>query len=462
MNIQEAGQALRLRKISCAELLADCLATIERLNPDLNAFVTVTEAAARSRAAQLDEELANGIYRGPLHGIPIAHKDLICTKGQRCTSGSLLFENYLPDYDATVAVRLEEAGAVCVGKTGLHEIAYGITSANPHFGVIRNPHDRERIPGGSSGGSGVAVATGMALMATGTDTGGSIRIPASFCGVVGLKPTYGRVSRYGVRPLGLSLDHIGPLAQSVRDAAVSLHAMSGYDDRDPSSSRMHVLDYVPPSPCSISGLTIGIPQNHFGNGLDPAVRAAVEQMGRLTESLGARVVPVVVPDLEALNVVARIILLAEASAVYEPYLQKRESFGDDVLSLLDQGRLIPAIDYVNAQRLRRYLQQEWRLIFSAVDCLLTPTTPISAPLIGQREVELDGARQDARLATTRFMRGVNVLGLPALSLPCGRTPAGLPIGLQIIGRAFEEHVVLRLAAALEDEIGYSVLVAAGS
>ena len=452
MTIVEAGAALRRRETSCVELLDGCLAKIEEKNPDLNAFITVMADSARARAAELDRELANGVDRGPLHGIPIAHKDLICVRGHRCTSGSKLFENFVPDYDATVAIRLHQAGAVTLGKTGLHELAYGITSANPHFGTIRNPHDRERIPGGSSGGSGVAVATGMALMATGTDTGGSIRIPASFCGVVGLKPTYGRVSRYGVRPLGMSLDHIGPLTQTVRDAAIALHAMAGYDDRDPSSSRRPAFEYVPPSPCSIDGLRIGLPQNYFFEAVAPEVRASVEHMARLSESLGARVVPVKVPDVEALNVVARTILLVEASAVYEPHLASREKFGDDVLALLDQGRLVPATDYVNAQRLRRLFVQEWRLVFSAVDCLLTPATPTAAPLIGQRQMELDGRMHDVRLATTRFMRGINALGVPALSIPCGKTVEGLPIGLQIIGGAFDEHAVLRIGAALEDAI----------
>jgi aspartyl-tRNA(Asn)/glutamyl-tRNA(Gln) amidotransferase subunit A len=452
VNIAEAGKAIRRGNMSCVELVDECLARVEKLNGDLNAFVTVTADAARARAKDLDRELSDGIDRGPLHGIPIAHKDLICTRGQRCTSGSKLFEEYQPDYDATVVVRLDAAGAVCIGKTGLHELAYGITSNNPHFGAIRNPHDRERIPGGSSGGSGVAVATGMVLMATGTDTGGSIRIPASFCGVVGLKPTYGRVSRYGVKPLGLSLDHVGPLTGCVRDAAVAFHAMAGYDDRDPSSSREPNLEYVPPKPCSIAGLRIGIPQNHFLEAVAGDVRTAVEHAAHVSETLGARVVPVKVPDVDALNVVARTILLAEASAVFEPYLSQRDKFGQDVLALLDQGRMIPATDYVNAQRLRRFFLREWRLVFSGVDCLFTPTTPIAAPLIGQKEVQLDGQTHDVRLATTRFMRGINALGLPALSIPCGSTGEGLPIGLQIIGRAFEEDLVLRVGAALEDAL----------
>ena len=457
MTITEAGTALRRRTTSCIQLVEDCLAKIEDMNPDLNAFITVMADSARSRAAELDKELANGVDRGPLHGIPIAHKDLICVKGQRCTSGSKVFEEYVPDFDATVAVRLHDAGAVTLGKTGLHEIAYGITSANPHFGVIRNSHDRERIPGGSSGGSGVAVATGMALMATGTDTGGSIRIPASFCGVVGLKPTYGRVSRHEVKPLGMSLDHIGPLTQTVRDAAIAYNAMAGYDDRDPSSNRRPTAKYVPPAPCSIAGLRIGIPRNYYLDAVAPEVRAAFDRMAKLSESLGAELVPVQVPDVDALNVVARTLLLVEASAVFEPYLASREKFGDDVLALLDQGRLVPATDYFNAQRLRRHFIQEWGLIFDTVDCLLTPTTPTAAPLIGQKQMELDGQMHDVRLATTRFMRAINVLGLPALSIPCGKTTGGLPIGLQIVGRAFEEDMALRLGAALEDEIRDSTL-----
>src|SRR5579872_4078625 len=450
MTIVEAGDALRRGKTTCIELTEQCLARIEERNGDLNAFITVMADSARVRAVALDKELRSGIDRGPLHGIPIAHKDLICVKGERCTAGSKVFEDYVPDYDATVAARFEDAGAITVGKTGLHELAYGITSANPHFGVIRNSHDRERIPGGSSGGSGVAVASGMALMATGTDTGGSIRIPASFCGVVGLKPTYGRVSRYGVKPLGPSLDHVGPLAQTVRDAAIALHAMAGFDDRDSSCSREPVLEYVPPSPCSLGGVRIGVPQNYYFEGVAGEVRDAVQTVVRNTESLGARVVSVRVPDVEELNLVARTILLAEASALYEPYMDQRASFGDDVLALLDQGRLVPATVYVNAQRMRRLLLQEWQTICSTVDCLITPTTPTAAPLIGQREMEMDGRKIDVRLATTRFMRGVNALGFPALSIPCGKTAENLPMGLQVIGRPFEEDLVLRVGAAIED------------
>jgi aspartyl-tRNA(Asn)/glutamyl-tRNA(Gln) amidotransferase subunit A len=420
--------------MSCVELTNQCQDQIAKLNPRLNAFLTVTEESARARARELDRELAGGTDRGPLHGIPIAHKDLIWTKGVRTTSGSKLFAGFVPDSDAAVVRKLDSAGAVMLGKTGLHEIAYGVTSDNPHFGTIRNPCDPERSPGGSSGGSGVAVATGMAYMATGTDTGGSIRIPASFCGVVGLKPTYGAVDRSGIQPLGLSLDHVGPLARSVADARVTFDVMAG-GSRSASAARP-------------GDLRIGLPENFYFARAAGEVKDAVHRAARIAEQLGARVIQVRVPDVEALNTAGRVILLAEASALYEPYLARREDFGADVLALLDQGRMVPATDYVNAQRLRKVLLNEFRALFRSIDCLFVPTTPITAPRIGEKEVDLDGQREDTRIATTRLVRGMNVLGFPALSIPCGKS-AGLPIGLQMIGRPFEENLLLSLGETLE-------------
>lgn len=437
MTISEAGQALRARRISSVELTDRCLDNIAKLNPRLNAFITVTEESARARAQALDRELANGVDRGPLHGIPIAHKDLIYTKGVRTTSGSKIFRDLVPDADAPIVERLEGAGAVMVGKTGLHELAYGITSDNPHFGTIRNPRDPARTPGGSSGGSGAAVASEMAFMATGTDTGGSIRIPASFCGVVGLKPTYGLVDRSGIQPLGLSLDHAGPLTRTIADAGRALEAM------------LEGEAHLRPAPASYKYIRIGLPENFYFTQVSSEVRDAVQKTAQTAERLGARVIPVKVPDIDALNDVGRIILLAEASAIHERFLSRREDFGADVLALLDQGRLVPATDYVNAQRIRKMLVEEFHALFSGIDCLFTPTTPTTAPLIGQQQVELDGQMMDTRLATTRPVRGINVLGFPALSMPCGNSAEGLPIGLQIIGRPFEEHWLLALGEELE-------------
>jgi len=445
MTILEAARALRARKVSSVELTSASLAR----TGSLNAFITVMEESARARARQADEELARGLDRGPLHGIPVAVKDVFCTQGVRTTCGSKVFADHVPDHDAAVVEKLDAAGAVLIGKTNMHELAYGISSSNPHFGVVRNPRDVERIPGSSSGGSGAAVASEMVFMAMGSDTGGSIRIPASFCGTVGLKPTFGRVSRYGVMPLDFSLDHMGPLTRSVRDAAVTLEALAGFDPRDETSSREPVPGYLPPEDPRLGGLRIGLPENFYFDRLDPAVAAAVRRMAQTAESLGARVAGVRVPDIAALNTISRIILYAEASALMEPYLGRREQFGADVLSLLDQGRLLPATDYVNAQRLRRIKQQEFRAVFKQVDCLLTPTTPTAAPRIGQTTLEIDGREEDVRLASTRLVRGINALGLPALSMPCGLDRQGLPLGMQIIGRPFEEALILRIAAALE-------------
>ena len=450
MTILEAAAALRARKISSMELTQLSLQRMARLEPQLNAFITPTEDLAVERALRADDELARGIDLGPLHGIPIAFKDVFSTKGVRTTCGSKLFTDYVPGRDAAVVEALLGGGAVMMGKLNMHELAYGITSNNPHFGAVRNPWDTGCIPGGSSGGAGAAVAAERVFMAMGSDTGGSIRIPASFCGVVGLKPTSGRVSRRGVMPLDFSLDHMGPLARSVRDAAVTLNLIAGHDPRDDSSSRQPVRDYLPPPEVDLSGVRIGLPENFFFERLDPAVDAAVRAKARLAESLGARVETIRVPGIAALNAVGRVILLSEASALMERHLARREDFGADVLALLDQGRLIPATDYINAQRLRRVLIDEFRGVWKKVDCLFTPATPAAAPRIGQTSIEFDGVGEDVRLASTRLVRGINVLGAPALAMPCGFDAAGLPLGLQIVGRPFEEHLILRIGAALED------------
>jgi aspartyl-tRNA(Asn)/glutamyl-tRNA(Gln) amidotransferase subunit A len=454
VSIQQKAEDLRARRVSAVELAKDSLARIRKLNPGLNAFLLVTEDVALAQAARADSELAADRDRGPLHGIPVAYKDLFFTRGIRTTAGSKLYENFVPEMDAAVVERMgwgpSGQGAVMMGKLNLHELAYGITSANPHFGPVHNPWNRSHIPGGSSGGSGAAIAAGMVFAAMGSDTGGSIRIPASFCGTVGLKPTYGRVSRYGSFPLGYSLDHMGPLTATVRDAAIVLNAIAGYDRRDPACARRETPDFVPPEGCSIRGLRVGIPENFYFEGLDAdvewAVRAAIER----ARALGAELRPVRIPDMAALNTVARVILLAEASAVMGPFLDDRTRFGADVLALFDQGRLVPATDYVNAQRLRRRMRGQFARLWRDLDCLITPTTPNTAPRIGQTTVELGGVEEDVRLATTRFMRGINALGLPALSLPCGVSGAGLPIGLQIVGPPFQEQEILRAGAALED------------
>jgi aspartyl-tRNA(Asn)/glutamyl-tRNA(Gln) amidotransferase subunit A len=450
VTLREAAHALRTRRISAVELTSACLSRIERLNPELCAFIGVSAPRAMDRARAADAELAAKRDRGLLHGIPLALKDLIHMRGVPTTGGSKLNAGLVPDADATAVERLEAAGAIILGKTNLHEMAYGITSANPHYGVVRNPWDRGRSPGGSSGGSAVAVAAHMVYAALGTDTGGSIRIPSAFCGVVGLKPTYGRVSRHGVLPLSWSLDHVGPMARSVRDAALLLNVIAGYDPHDDGSSRHPVVDFVPEDDCAIRGVRIGFPENFYFERLDPDVESAVRSAIARTESLGAEIKPVRVPDMEALNTIGRMVQISEASAALEHHLEHREGIGDDVRALLDQGRLVAATDYIQAQRLRRRFQREFEKVWTEVDCLIAPATPNVAPRIGATTIQLGGREEDVRLATTRLVRGINVLGIPALAMPCGLSSEGLPAGIQIIGRAMDEALILRVGAAMED------------
>src|SRR5437867_789531 len=307
MTIIEAAAALRARTISATELTSMALDRITRLDPKLNAFITVLEESARAQARQADEELAHGLDRSPLQGIPVAVKDVFSTQGVRTTCGSKVFADHVPKRDAAVVEKLRAVGAVLIGKTNMHELAYGITSTNPHFGAVRNPWDLERIPGGSSGGSGSAVAADLVFMAMGSDTGGSIRIPASFCGTVGLKPTFGRVSRFGVLPLDFSLDHMGPLTRTVRDAALTLNALAGFDPRDETCSRQAVEDYLPAQTISMRDVRIGVPENFYFRRVDPATAQAVRQTAQTAEALGGQIIPVRVPDIPAINTIGRII-----------------------------------------------------------------------------------------------------------------------------------------------------------
>lgn len=450
MTLLEAAAQLRTRKVSSHELVTESLARIKELNPQLNAFLAVTADTAIHAAKRCDEELAAGRDRGSLHGIPVALKDNFYTKGVLTTDGSKLFSDYVPDYDSAVTEKLQNAGAVIVGKTGMHELAYGISSNNIHFGTIRNPHNHDRIPGGSSGGSGVAVQTGMVFMAMGSDTGGSIRIPAAYCGTVGLKPTFGRVSRYGMFPLGYSLDHAGPLTRTCHDAVETLNAISGYDPRDPSVSTRPSENIRLEDPLYVKDLRIGVPENFFFDRTEPGVEKAVRQALAKIEKLGATIVPVKLPDIAAINTAGRIILLAEASAWLEPYhLSRRGDISPEVLALLDQGRMVSGTQYVNAQRARRVLTREFARVWKKVGLIFTPTIPMGAPKIGPSTVTLGGVEEDTRMATTRFVRAFNVLGVPTLSVPCGMTDENLPVGVQIIGPPFGERKVLTAGAALE-------------
>jgi aspartyl-tRNA(Asn)/glutamyl-tRNA(Gln) amidotransferase subunit A len=440
MTITEAARKLRAREVSSVELARESLRKIHAEQPRLNAFITITDEVALEQAKRADDDFARGIDRGPLQGVPYALKDLFKTAGIRTTGGTKIFD-HIPNYDCAVYEKLRAAGAVLTGKTGLHELAYGITNNNPHFGAVRNPHDPARIPGGSSGGSGAAVAAGMVFFAMGSDTGGSIRIPAAYCGCAGFKPTFGRVSRFGSMPLGGSLDHMGPLTQNARDAGFVMDAIANEPNNGFSSDRFSAPGF------SLEGIRVGVPQNFFNERIAPEVAAAFAEALKRAEAAGARLVPLSVPDPVAINVVARIILLSEVSALMEKYSKRREDFGADVIALIDQGRTIAATDYVNAQRYRRIASRQWAQLWKNADVIFTPTAPILAPLIGQTEVKWNTESEDVRLSTTRLVRFVNVLGYPALSVPLPSDT--LPIGLQIIGPAFHDHVVLAVGSFYE-------------
>ena len=460
MSLADTGALIRCKQISPTELVAAALRRINDLNPKLNAFLTITGELAEQQARVAEEEIQKSNYRGPLHGVPVSLKDLIYTQGIRTTAGSKILADFVPDADATVVDKLREAGAVLVGKNTMHEFAYGITNDNPHYGPVRNAWNADRSSGGSSGGSGVAVAAGMVFAAVGTDTGGSIRIPASFNGIVGLKPTYGRVSRHNVYPLGLTLDHVGPLARTVADVGIVYQTIAGYDVKDPysmdpslgslgslgSNNKLGSIGLRG----SLGSMKVGVPGNYFFDDLQPDVERAVRRAISVLQELEAVIVPIKMPGMEALTAASRDTLLAEAYVVHKEHLKNRANdLGQDVRDLLERGRDIRAADYVEQQMARARIRREIELLFEKVDVIVTPTTPLTAFAIGQTKVELGGKEDDARLASTRFLRAFNASGHPALSLPCGFDADGMPIGLQIVGRMWDEEKVLQAGYAYE-------------
>jgi len=443
-TIAELAPRLRRKEISPVEVTRACLDRIEKLNPALNAFITVTADSALAEARAAEREIARGEWRGPLHGIPVALKDLIDTAGTRTTAASAVFEHRIPAEDAEVVRRLRRAGAVFVGKNNLHEFAYGGSSLVSFFGDVHNPRNAAHIAGGSSGGSAAAVAAGLCYAAIGTDTAGSIREPAALCGCVGLKPTYGRVSARGVIPLAWSLDHVGPLAATVGDAALVLQAIAGYDALDVCSVEVPVADYVPGLRDGAKSLRVGIPRTYFLDDLDDEVRAAFEQALVVLRALVASV-----RDVQIEVSSDRAVQAAESFAYHAENVAKTpELYQPETLRRIRTGEQISAAEYI--QR-RRELDQERRRahdFFAEVDLLVTPTMPIPAPAIADLKKD-PAALRPAELILLRNTRPFNVWGLPAASVPCGFTKSDLPIGLQIAGPHWREDLVLRLAQAYE-------------
>lgn len=442
-SLTEAAALVRERAVSPVDLTETMLERIERLDQRLNSYISVTATAAMAEARQAETAILNGAPVGPLHGVPLAVKDLFDTAGVRTTSGSKILAERVPSVDATVVTRLRDAGAVLLGKLNMHEFAFGVTTNNPHYGPCHNPWDEQRVPGGSSGGSGAAVAAGLCYGSLGSDTGGSIRIPASFCGIVGLKPTYGRVSRAGVLPLSWTLDHVGPMTRTVEDAALLLGVIAGSDAADPSAAQTPVPDYTATLEQGARGLRIGLPRAYFWQDLQPDVAAAVERAIAVLRAEGADVREVDIPEIDLAAIVFGPIIAAEAAAYHARHLRERPAdYGADVRLRLEQGELYPATQYVNAQRARARVVAGFLAALTDVDVLVTPTIPVTAPTIDQTVVATPNP-------LTLFTFPINVIGFPAASIPCGFDQRGLPVGLQIVGRPWDEATVLRVARAHE-------------
>jgi aspartyl-tRNA(Asn)/glutamyl-tRNA(Gln) amidotransferase subunit A len=442
--ISDLAPRLRRREISPVEVTQGCLARIEKLNPPLNAFITLIAESALAEASRAEAEILRGDWRGALHGVPVALKDLIDTAGVRTTAASALYEDRVPDHDAEVVRRLRQAGAVILGKNNLHECAYGGSSLISYFGDVHNPWDVGRIAGGSSGGSAAAVAAGMTCAAIGTDTAGSVREPAGLCGCVGIKPTYGRVSSRGVIPLCLSLDHVGPLTTTVEDAAIVLQAIAGYDSGDITSVDVPVTDYVSGLGEGAQSVRVGVPRRYFYDDLDAEVASAVELALRGIQSLGAqlREVQLEVPTDRRLQ-------MAEAYAFHAENVAKSpELYLPETLRRIRAGEAVSAGEYIQRRRELEEARRSIRAAFADVDVLVTPTMPMPAPAIADLKAAPDSLRP-AELKLLRNTRPFNVWGVPAISVPCGFTSSGLPIGLQIAGPHWREDVVLRVAHAYE-------------
>lgn len=447
MTIAEAAALIQSKQLSPVELFRYFMSRIETYESKLNTFITVMVDEAQKQARQAEAEIMAGNSRGPLHGIPISLKDIIAYAGYPMTNGSRIAPNYTPVFHATVTQKLVDAGAVIMGKAHLNE--YAFKAPHPYYGWTRNPWDLDSIPGGSSSGSGSAVQAALVMASIGTDTGGSIRNPASYCGVVGLKPTYGRVSRYGVTPLSWTLDHIGPLTRTCEDAAIVLEAIAGYDSNDESSYNetvwnMQAFDKLE----SLNGKKIGIPSTYFYDDLAPDVEASVKQALHVMEQLGAELIPVEIESMEELIGAHRVILLTEAYAFHHHNLeQQAEGYGPKLRLSFELGQFFPAEAYIQAQRLRTGMRDQFNRIFEKVDVLVTPTTPTVAKKIDQFENE-------NTLMLQSMTSTANFLGLPALSVPAGFSADGMPVGLQLMGRPYGEGDILSVGHCYEQAVSW--------
>jgi aspartyl-tRNA(Asn)/glutamyl-tRNA(Gln) amidotransferase subunit A len=451
LTLTDAAQRVARREVSPVELVDACLARVDQIDPALHAYIEVYADQARQVARASEAMISAGHRLGPLHGIPIALKDNIGLAGLVTTAGSKVLADWRPQEDAAVAQRLKGAGCIVLGKTNMHEFAWGGTSANPHFGAVRNPWNPERFPAGSSGGSGVAVAARSVYGALGTDTGGSVRLPSAVNGIVGIRPTIGRVSNHGVVPLAWSMDTVGPMTRTVDDCALMFSVVAGHDARDQGSANVPTADCTSDLRRGVAGLRIGVIPSYFLHNLQAPVRDAVGGALSTLEGLGAHVVEVEVEGIHG-NISAQLTIEScEPSTYHQRWLRERpEDYGEDVRLLLEVGELHLATHYLQAQRYRTLLRANFLEAFKSVDVFLCPTLPFTATRVGETLVEIEpGAPEDMLAAIMQFTGVPSLTGLPSLNVPCGFDPDGLPIGMQIIGRPFDEAMLFRFGAAFQ-------------
>ena len=450
MSAGELSRLIRNKELSPVEVVEAHLARADALEPALNSFITLLPEQAIAAARQAEQEIQAGRYRGPLHGIPLGLKDLYYVRGVRNTAGSRIYDEYVPDFNCTVAARFKEAGAILLGKLNLHQFAFGPTGENPDYGNMHNPWNPELISGGSSGGSGSAAASGECTLTMGTDTGGSIRIPSALCGLAGLKPTYGRVSRHGITALCWSLDHPGPMTRTVEDCALVMNAIAGYDPNDPASANVPVPDFTNALTGDIKGLRVGVPKEYFEVPVDPQVEWAVRRGIEVLGELGATVSEVSWPMYHYSAPISTAILMAEAAAYHAKLVRAR---GDQLYSAvrlrIEAGLFISAAEYLQAQQARTLFIRRSRELLEEVDILAGPMEPITAHKIGDTHVQVGDTTMGSVPALTQYTRPFNLNGFPAITVPCGFSEDGLPIGLQLAGRPFDEETVLRAAHAYE-------------
>ncbi len=451
LSLSEAARLVSTKEVSPVELVDACLGRIDSVNDKLAAYIEVYRDGARQVAKAAETMISAGHRLGPLHGVPIALKDNIGLAGLVTTAGSKILEDWRPDVDATVAERLKGSGAIIIGKTNMHEFAWGGTSANPHYGFVRNPWNTDRFPAGSSGGSGAAVAARTCYGALGTDTGGSIRLPSAINGIVGIRPTIGRVSNAGIVPLAWSMDTVGPMARTVEDCALMFNVIAGYDPRDLSSTTIPTVNYTADLNHGVQGLRIGIVPDYFFHHLQAPVHDAVKAALDTLVELGASVIDVAIENIHG-NISAQLTVEScEPSTYHQQWLRERpQDYGDDVRLLLEIGELHLATHYLQAQRYRSLLRAEFMDAFKSVDVFICPTLPFTATRIGETLVEIENGIEEDMLAAIMQFTGVpSLTGLPSLNVPCGFDLDGLPIGMQVIGRPFDETTLFRVGSAFQ-------------